>query len=250
MDNTESQKKKKSISYKIQKARSKFLGAYYGNPIRDMKLVCITGSTGRSVVAKLVHEILKASGQHAAVLASEGEIKAGVLNKFFADAWKAGANFVVVTAPAESLRANVFYGLPVAVAAVTDYLPSTLDSMSYEEWTEAVEELFQAKPDYVILNADDKSYQDFSKFSGKKNTYTYGKSMGASVKINTSKLYRKGVEVNLGIGSSYFTTASFLTGEPSVSYMACASAVAVALNIASGPIIEGMANYTEEETEE
>ncbi len=35
----------------------------------------------------------------------------------------------------------------------------------------------------------------------------------------------------------------FLAGEPTVSYMACAAAIATALNIAPATIAEGIANY-------
>ena len=72
----------KSAKTKTGKLKAKFLGTYYGHPIKDMKLICITGTTGKVEVANYVHEILKATGQPVAILASEDTIKVGALHKF------------------------------------------------------------------------------------------------------------------------------------------------------------------------
>ena len=239
--------KKTSLKVKSQRARAKLLSSYYGNPIRDMKLICITGTTGKSTVAHFVHEILRASGAHVAVLASDGEIKTAILHKFFSNAWKAGSSYVVVTAPADSLKNNVFYNLPVSVAALTDFVPASLDAPSVEEYLESESTLFKMSPEIVVLNEDDGNYLDFSKFSGIKETLTYGKTRSSTLRIDSAKLYKKGTEVSLSLGSARFTVASFLTGEPIVSYMACAAAIATALKISPEVIADGIANYAPEQ---
>lgn len=240
---------KPSLKVKTQRARAKFLSSYYGNPIRDLKLICITGTSGKSTVANFVHEILKSAGKHSSVLASDSELKTSILHKFFADAWKAGSNYVVVTAPAESLKNNVFYGLPIHVAALTDFLPASLDSPSVEEFIESESTLFKMSPDIVILNEDDANYSSFAKFSGKETTLSYGTTRSASLRIDSAKLYKKGTEANFSLGSSRFSVASFLTGEPIVSYMACAAAVATALKISPDTIADGIANFVPESSE-
>ena len=228
------------------KIKAKALSTYYGNPIKDMKLICITGTTGKVDVAQFVYEILKAAGEQVEVLASDGALKVGELHKFFSDAWKAGANYVVVTAPAESLQQDVFYGLPVYIAAITDFVPASLSDMSAEDFLESTSTLFKMDPEIVILNHDDIHYQDFASFAGQKATLTYGQDRFSAVQIESSKLYRKGVEANLNLSGVRFTVASFLTGEPAVSYMACATAIATALHLSTDYIVEGMANYDPE----
>ncbi|MBQ6396460.1 hypothetical protein IJH89_02645 [Candidatus Saccharibacteria bacterium] len=245
--NSSEKSSKSSLKEKTQRARAKFLSSYYGNPIRDMKLICITGTSGKETVANFVHEILKSAGQHVSVLASDSPVKTSVLHKFFADAWKAGSNYCVVTAPAESLKNNVFYGLPVHVAALTNFIPSSLDAPSVDDFISSESTLFKMSPDIVVLNEDDAHYLDFSKFSGSDQTLTYGATRSSTIRIDSAKLYKKGTEVNLSLGSSRFSCASFLTGEPIVSYIACAAAVATALHIGPDAIIDGLANYTPEE---
>lgn len=234
--------KKGGLKAKTQKIKAKLLKSYYGNPVKDMKLIALTGSTGKTTVAHYVHEILKATGEQVAVLASEQTFKIGMLHKFLSDAWKAGANYVVVTVPAEDLRDNVFYGLPVNVAAMTNFVTAGLEDMTPEEYIESEKTLFDMNPNIVILNHDDLYYDSFANYKGKDNTLSYGQT-SSDVKILNSKLYNKGTEATLSIKSEIMQVATFVPGETAVSYMACAAAIASALNIAPEKIVEGIANY-------
>ena len=227
----------------LARTKVKLLAAYYGHPARDLRIICITGSTGKSTVAHYVHEILLAANQPVAIMSSDQEVKPTVLHKFLNDAWKAKATYAVITAPATSLAKDTFYGLPVYVAALTDFIPSGLNDLDTESYLKAKSTLFRMNPGAVILNRDDAHYPAFSEFRGTTETLTYGASSDSDLRIEGSKLYRKGTEANLSIGQQNFTVASFVTGEPTVSYMACAATIATALNIAPATIIDGIANY-------
>lgn len=224
--------------------RAKFLDTYYGHPLKDMKLVAITGTTGKVEVAHFVHEILRAAGQPVAIMASENNIKVSTLHKFLSKAWKAGANYVVVTAPAEALSSDVFYGLPVHIAAITNYMDASIAETPVSDYIEAGKTLFNMEPDYVILNRDDLHYGELQTFAGQKGTLTYGQDRFSNIQIEDFTLYKKGVEASIAIGTTHFTVASFLTGEPVVSYMAAATAIADALHVTPEKISEGIANYT------
>lgn len=230
-------------SKKGGRLKARLLDTYYGHPIKDMKLICITGTTGKTTVAHFVHEILNAAGQRVAVLASDDDIKVGTLHKFFSDAWKAGAEYVVVTAPAASLEKDAFYGLPIHVAALTDYIPAGLDTPSAKEFTAAESTLFQMQPEIVVLNRDDAYYHDFRDFAGTKATITYGSDYSSDIQIESSKLYKKGSEAHLNLSGERFTVASFLSDQPAIHYMAAAAAIAAALKLAPDHIIDGLANF-------
>ncbi|MBQ9020172.1 hypothetical protein IJ096_02535 [Candidatus Saccharibacteria bacterium] len=245
--NTTAKKDKQAKGSFGVKLKAKALATYYGNPIKDMKLICVTGSTGKTKVARFVYEILKAAGEQVEILASDGALKIGELHKFFSEAWKAGANYVVVTTPAESLQQDVFYGLPVYIAAITDFVPSTLSDMTADDFKASTATLFDMDPEIVILNHDDIHYQDFASFAGQKATLTYGQDRFSAVQIESSKLYRLGSEASLNLSGTRFTVASFLTGETAVSYMACATAIATALHISTDYIVEGLANFEPDE---
>lgn len=245
--NTKSAAPKRKHS-RLERAKVKLLASYYGHPARDLKLICITGSTGKSTVAHFVHEILRTANQPVAILASDHAIKASVLHKFLNDAWKAKATYAVITAPASSLESETFYGLPIYAAALTDFIPSSLTDTDKSSYLNAKSNLFKMNPEVVVLNRDDAHYPDFACFRGKNETLTYGASSDSDIRIDHSKLYRKGTEANLAFGTRVFTVASFLTGEPIVSYMACAAAIATSLNISPSIIAEGIASYIPSET--
>lgn len=237
-----SKKNKGGIKKSSQKLKARLLKSYYGNPAKDMKVVAITGTTGKMIVAHYVHEILRAAGKQVAVLASDQPFKMGMLHKFMSDAWKAGADYVVVTVPAEGLRDNIFYGLPVTVAAMTNFVTAGLRDMEPKEYLDNEKTLFDMKPEIVVLNGDDINYDTFSEFRGSKETVIFGQT-AADVKILNSKLYPKGTETTLSIKSDIITVATFVTGETAVSYMACAAAVAKGLGLSSDNIIDGIAEY-------
>ena len=249
MSNTPNKTKDKNGGLKTyaQRLRAKLLSSYYGKPIKDMKLIAITGSTGKCTVAHYIHEILNAAGEQVAVLASDQPFKTAMLHKFLNDAWKAGANYVIVTTPADSLRNNVFYGLPVYIAAMTNFVTASLADPTPDEFIDDEKTLFDMNPDYVILNTDDLNYDAFKTFTGKKSTITYGRS-GTDIRVLNSKLYKKGSEATISLDGEFLNVASFVSGEPAVSYMACAVAIAHALNINNNKIIEGIANYDPDET--
>ena len=240
---TSSRNKKGGLNAKRQKIKAKLLKSYYGNPAKDMKLIAITGTTGKTTVAHYVHEILKAAGEQVAVLASDQPFKMGMLHKFLSDAWKAGANYVIVTMPAESLGNNVFYGLPVHVAAMTNFVTAGLSDMTPDEYLQDEKTLFDMKPEYVVLNYDDANSEKFDEFEGKKGTLSYGQT-GNDVKILNSKLYPRGTEATMSLNSEVVTMATFIPGETAVSYMACAAAIALALGAKVDNIIDGIAEYS------
>ena len=236
----------KQAHTKTGKLKAKLLGSYYGHPIKDMKLIVITGTSGKCTVAHFLHEIMREAGQRVAVLASDETIKVGTLHKFFSDAWKAGANYVIVTAPEESIEKDVFYGLPIHVAAMTDYLDHSLATGTAAEYEADPSTPFDMEPEIVVLNTDDANYQHFKDFAGTLATVTYGSDYSDLIRIENFQLYKHGVEAQLDVSGAKFTVASFLTGEPVVSYMAAAAAIATALHIAPDPIIDGIASYDPE----
>lgn len=237
---------KKTGKKKLTKNRikAKLLNTYYGHPARDMKLIVVTGMTGKTTVAHFIHHIIGEAGERVAVLASESEIKTGMLHKFLSDAWKAGANYVVVTAPAESLEDDIFAELEVFAAVLTDYVPSHIGDVSAEEFEALDNTLFDMDPSYVVLNRDDKHFDEFKKsFKGEKGTVTYGENIEADLRIESSKLYKMGSEVNLNYEGKRFTAASFLNSQTDVSYMACAAALGLAIGADTDSIINGIASY-------
>ena len=243
-NNAESKKKTGKKKLTKNRIKAKILNTYYGHPARDMKLIVVTGMTGKTTTAHFIHHIIGEAGERVAVLASETNIKTGMLHKFLSDAWKAGANYVIVTAPAESLEDDLFADLDIFAAVLTDYIPSRIGDASAIEYEAADDTIFDMNPDFVVLNRDDKHYDDFKKtFKGEKETITYGEDFASDVRIESSKLYKMGSEANLSFEGRHFTVASFLNKQPDISYMACAAALGCAIGATTEDIENGIASY-------
>lgn len=241
---------KVSSKKKMSKNRlkAKLLNVYYKNPTHEMKLVCVTGMTGKTAVARFLHQILTDAGERSAVLISDGEVKTSVLHKFLHDAWENNTNYAIVTAPADSIEDDLFAELEIFAAVLTDYIPSRIGDPTAEEYEAADDTLFDKKPAYVILNRDDTHYETFAKsLKGEIGTITYGEDLGSDMLIASSRLYRRGTEASLDYEGKRFTVASFFSGKPAISYMACTAATAAALGISTDSIINGLADCTPEE---
>lgn len=240
--------KKSPLSTKTNQLKSKLLSTYYGHPARDMKLICIAGTTGKTTVARFVHDILGSADQQVAIFSSDAPFKASTLHKFLSDAWKAGATHAVITAPAAVISAQAFHGLPIHLVALTDFEPSVTDPAYIDDHLRSYSTLLGASPAHVVLNRDDTYYPDFAAFTGTDSTLTYGTSPSADLRIDSSKLYKLGAEANLSLDRAHFTVASFLTGQPVISHMAAAAAIATALHVAPAIITEGIALYDPDNT--
>lgn len=228
--------------------KAKLLSSYYGHPIKDMKLIIVAGESGKTAVAHFIHEMLGVASQRVAVLASEYDIKLGILHKFFSDAWKANADYVVVTASPYSILKNTFSHLPIHLLVLTDlttenHPKQTSKNRPTPSPTNPAElPLLQANPKHLILNHDDPAYYLAEPFTSD-HTLTYGKTSTANLQIETSKLYKKGSEAKVRLNDTRFTIASFLATPDAVTAMAAATAAGHLLHLSTDTIIDGLANY-------
>lgn len=216
------------------KLKAKLLGVYYGNPAKDMKLIVIAGE-GKVIVSHFVHEILRAADEQVAVFASNQFFKMSVLHKFLNDAWKAGANYVVITAPLETLQNGVFADLPIQVIATTE-LTDDLKAA----------DLFKMSPKTAVLPLSNSKLTELKDVKGETKIVTFGQTTGCDIKTLKSKLYKRGSEATLMVEKDVINPATFVPGEEAINYMALATAIAHTLEVKNDAILDGIANYDPE----
>lgn len=231
--------KRASKPTKLHAFKAKLLSTYYGHPVKDLKLICIAGSVGKTDIANFVREILGTAEEPVAVAAPLGrDLKLNELHRFLSDAWKYSAKYVIITTSVESLTSNLFLGLPIHLLAITDFNPTTT--------TPSATSLTELSPEIVVLNRDDHHYDQIQNLAGTTATLTYGSDFHSNIQIEGSKLYKKGTEAHLNLSGTRLTVASFLAGESTVSEMTAAAAIAHALQIDPDHITAGIANYDPE----
>ncbi|OGN09241.1 MAG: hypothetical protein A3J46_04545 [Candidatus Yanofskybacteria bacterium RIFCSPHIGHO2_02_FULL_41_11] len=207
----------------------------YGFSSRKLKVIGVTGTKGKSTVTYLVSRILEANGEAVAAIGSLGykikdkewpnTLKMTMpgrfkLQRFLAQAKKAGCKYVVLEVTSEGIKQKRHLGINFDCAVFTNIHREHIESHgSFEKYFAAKQELFRLTKNIHILNADDSNVELFSKFPSK-HTMFYGIKRG-DLKVDN---------INLGQNKSSFDIygTSFeinLTGEFNV--LNCLAALAV-----------------------
>ena len=242
-----------------RKSRAKVVAARYGNPARDLQVIAVTGTNGKTTTVNFLNEILKEAGYKTAMFSTANIEIAGVqtvndtnsttatvskLQKFFYDAKKSDVEFALIEATSHALDQYKFAGVPIEMAIMTNLTQDHLDyHKTMENYAAAKAKLFEMQPRFIVLNTDDKYFDYFNKFEAGEQKITYGESDLAEVKIKSFKLYKKGSEAKLRIDNNVaLEIATNLPGEFNVYNMTAAAAGAYLLGISLQDIQEGIAN--------
>lgn len=242
-----------------RKSRAKIISARFGNPARDLRVIAVTGTNGKTTTVNFLNEILKEAGYRTAMFSTANIEIAGNqtvndtnsttatvarLQKFFRDAKKADVEFALIEATSHALDQYKFEGVPIEMAIMTNLTQDHLDyHKTMENYAAAKAKLFEMNPNLVVLNADDEWFDYFNNFATESQKITYGEGESADVKIEKFKLYKKGSEANLRIDNNVeLEIATNLPGEFNIYNMTAAAAGAYLLGISLKDIQEGIAN--------
>ncbi len=242
-----------------RKSRAKIISARFGNPARDLRVIAVTGTNGKTTTVNFLNEILKEAGYRTAMFSTANIEIAGEqtvndtnsttatvarLQKFFRDAKKADVEFALIEATSHALDQYKFEGVPIEMAIMTNLTQDHLDyHKTMENYAAAKAKLFEMNPNFVVLNADDEWFDYFNNFATESQKITYGEGELADVKIENFKLYKKGSEANLRIDNNVeLEIATNLPGEFNIYNMTAAAAGAYLLGISLKDIQEGIAN--------
>ena len=171
-----------------------FLWALFGAlayrfPGKDIEVIGVTGTNGKSTTVKLITEILKESGRSVAVISSidfevDGEKRKnmmkmtmpgrGFIHKFLREAVNAGCDTAVLEVTSEGVAQHRHRFIDFDVAAITNLAPEHIESHGgFENYKRAKGKFFKAVKDTHVLNFDDGYFDYFACFNCKKR-YGYG----------------------------------------------------------------------------
>lgn len=244
-------------SYRRNRAR--LVSARFGNPARGLRVIAVTGTNGKTTTVNYFNEILKEAGHTTAMFstatievadkARRNDLNATVpstaaMQRFFLEAKRAKAEFVVMEFPSHALHQHKLAGVPVEMAIMTNLTQDHLDYHGTMEAYAAVKaKLFAMKPRYIVLNRDDEWFDYYNKFSASGQKITYGKHEEAEARIEHVKLYRKGTEATVMIDhQTKLELATALPGEFNAYNMTAAVSGAYLLGVKLRDIREGVAN--------
>ena len=242
-----------------RKGRIKVISAKYGNPAKNLKVIAVTGTNGKTTTINYINEILKEAGFKTAMFSTALIEVAGVthlndlnatvatterMQQFFSDAKKAGVDYVVLEITSHALDQHKLDGIPIEVAVMTNLTQDHLDyHKTMERYAEAKSKLFSGEPKFMVLNRDDEWFEYFDKYLASAQKITYGKHEEADARIDHIKLYKKGSEARIVFDhQTKLNLATALPGEYNVYNMTAAASTAYLLGVKLNDIIEGIAN--------
>ena len=171
-----------------------FFGALiYRFPSRELKVIGVTGTNGKTTVLEMISKIFEGGGYKVA-LANSIRFKIGEkewpntlrmtmpgrfkLQKFLREAVNSGCQYAILEVTSEGIKQYRQKFIKFDVAVFTNLAPEHIEAHgSFEKYREAKGKLFQVTKNIHIINIDDKNANYFLQFPAKKK-YTYGLNQG------------------------------------------------------------------------
>ena len=232
-----------------------------GNPSRNLKLVGITGTNGKTTTTYLVFALAEANGEKGAMLttveyriAEKSELavrttpEASDTNRFLRRAIEADCEMAVMETSSQAIDLNRCDDLQFKVAVFTNLTRDHLDyHLTMENYYDAKKKLFDGRlgeiPKSSVINIDDgwgKRLADELKLNNQK-VVTFAQN-------NSADLTAENIEVSLIKGTSFDLRTpngerkitSPLVGKPHVYNMLAATAVALELGYDLDKICDGL----------
>ncbi len=146
----------------------------YGFPSSGMKIICVTGTDGKTTTSGLIYHILKQAGKKVALLTTVSAVIDGKsyetgshvttpssydLQKYIKKARKAKAEYFILEATSHGIDQNRIWGIPITVAVLTNISHEHLDyHKTYERYVKTKSRILK-KAKYAVINRDDASYE-------------------------------------------------------------------------------------------
>jgi UDP-N-acetylmuramyl-tripeptide synthetase len=173
----------------------------YGFPSGRIKVIGVTGTSGKSTVVEMISRILEEAGYKTAAISSikfkigsrekENKLKMTMpgrmrIQRFLRQAVRAGCQYFVLEVTSEGIKQHRQAFIDFEAAVLTNLNPEHIEShQGFENYRKAKGELFKAAEKIHIVNLDDKSAEYFLRFPARQK-YLY------KIKNQTLPAYRAG----------------------------------------------------------
>ncbi len=225
----------------------------YGYPARDMTIIGITGTDGKTTTSHMLYAVLRAAGRPVSLISTTGAIVHGrethplglhvttpnpfELQRFLREAQKAGTQYVILEATSHGLAQHRVWGSNFKIGVVTNITHEHLDY--HKIW----EHYFQAKAKLLrsveisILNLDDAAYARTREKAGDR-VITYG--LHPDAEVTATDIVRKVTGTQFGVPQLDKTVQTRFLGDYNVQNLLAAASVGLALGLPPQAIAAGL----------
>ena len=222
----------------LAKFRSHKAALRYGHPSRSLQVILVAGAYGKTTTAHLIREILRESGKRVAMFTDGGsfigdipytvsyDASAEALQQAFGAAKKQTCDVAVVEYTTKLARHVLIEDLSVEMIVATT-----------EQGLQDI--LVGAQPNYLVVPS---GYTAEGTGIAAHQVVSFGTDELAEVRLEHTKLYRKGLELTLVFDHhTSHEIASYLVGRANALNVAAAIAAVYVLGVDTGLFTEGVA---------
>jgi len=233
----------------------------YGEPSRDMKLIGVTGTNGKTTVAHLTGQLLDKAGKRAAVLGTAGNRLAdGVfqpathttpdapsLQRLLARHRDLGGDCVAMEVSSHALEQERTAGVAFHAAIFTNLTRDHLDYHGdFESYAKAKQKLFEglSASSFAIVNGNDPQHERMAAAARARGAelVTYGVGAGFGLCASQLRSDLRGTHLVLsGMGISRTRLWLPLAGRYNVENALAAAAAALITGASPSTVVEGLA---------
>lgn len=244
-----------------RKARVAGTHISFGMPARNLRVIAVTGTNGKTSTCNFLNDVLKHAGYSTAMFTTAVVEMAGYrtantihrtvplakeLFQFLKDAKDNQVNFVILETTSHALQQHKLWGIPVEIAVMTNLTQDHLDYHgTMEKYADSKARLFGTymNPKWCVLNTDDEWFSFFKERSTGR-LVTYGKSKDADMRISSLKTSSTGITLRLDTNGYSIVTSAPVLGEFNGYNLTAVSAVAQIVGIPPDEIKKALAQVS------
>lgn len=242
----------------VAKMEAKLAAEYFQNPSREMQVIGITGTSGKSTTSYLVKYLLDHVGISTGLIGTiewiigENRYPAKMTcpdvitnHKFLREMVQQKCSVAVMEVTSHALDQNRTGEIDFSLAVFTNFSQDHLDyHKSMEEYKKAKEKLFTqlTEKKTALLNADDPCSAEFAKKT-KAKVMTYGILQPADLQAKDLSITDKGSQFTLCYQGQEFVCQSHLIGRFNVYNLLAAIAIGIHLSIPVSTSVSILKNF-------
>lgn len=202
----------------------------YGMPAKNLRIIAVTGTNGKTSTCSYLNDVLKQAGYSTAMFTTAVIEMAGgrEINKthrtvpltselfgFLKQAKKHKVDWVILEVTSHALHQHKLWGIPIEIAVMTNLTQDHLDYHgTMARYAEAKAKLFSKymNPKWCVLNVDDEWF-DFYKQRSVGQIWTYGKKKHTDLHISSITSSSLGVKMRLDTANMSILATSPVVGE-------------------------------------
>ncbi len=229
----------------------------YGFPSRNMHVIGVTGTNGKTTTSFMIHEMLHKAGYKVGLLTTVAygvgddihpqiahmtTVSAPLLQKRLAEFKQQGVEWVVLETTSHALAQHRVWGIPYEIAVMTNITHEHLDyHKTFARYVAAKRRLFQLAAKhgmrFGVVNADDDQAATFLK--AVPNSLAYGIKTG-ELTANNISLTTDGSRYEARVGGDSYAIHCRLPGEFNVYNSLAAVAVGRKIGLSKRQVEEGI----------